>query len=431
MLGGPLPRRIVRAKPLDPPADQPYREFLTGSGGRAASTTMAFAGILRNLLRDKTIGARVVPIIPDEARTFGLDALFSEVKIYAPFGQLYEPVDAGMVLSYREGQDGQILEEGITEAGAMGSFTAAGTSYATHGQPVIPFYIFYSMLGYQRVGDLVWAFGDARGRGFLLGATAGRTTLNGEGLQHEDGHSPLLYSAVPNVRVYDPAFAYELAVIIRDGLQRMYVDNEDAFYYLTLYNENYPMPAMPEGIEEGIIRGLYLYRLAPEERTHHARIVASGTAMMAALEAQTMLANEHDIAADVWSATSFQLLREDALDVERWNRMHPDAEPRVSYVVEQLGGNDGPVVAVTDYMKTVPDQIGRFVPPPFVPLGTDGYGRSDTRAALRRHFEVDAQSSTVAVMHGLAEQERLPRHVVNAALEQYEIAVDSPDPRVR
>jgi pyruvate dehydrogenase E1 component len=431
MLGGPLPRRIVRAKPLDPPADQPYREFLTGSGGRAASTTMAFAGILRNLLRDKTIGARVVPIIPDEARTFGLDALFSEVKIYAPFGQLYEPVDAGMVLSYREGQDGQILEEGITEAGAMGSFTAAGTSYATHGQPVIPFYIFYSMFGYQRVGDLVWAFGDARGRGFLLGATAGRTTLNGEGLQHEDGHSPLLYSAVPNVRVYDPAFAYELAVIIRDGLQRMYVDNEDAFYYLTLYNENYPMPAMPEGIEEGIIRGLYLYRLAPEERTHHARIVASGTAMMAALEAQTMLANEHDIAADVWSATSFQLLREDALDVERWNRMHPDAEPRVSYVVEQLGGNDGPVVAVTDYMKTVPDQIGRFVPPPFVPLGTDGYGRSDTRAALRRHFEVDAQSITVAVMHGLAEQERLPRHVVNAALEQYEIAVDSPDPRVR
>jgi pyruvate dehydrogenase E1 component len=336
-----------------------------------------------------------------------------------------------MVLSYREGQDGQILEEGITEAGAMGSFTAAGTAYATHGQPVIPFYIFYSMFGYQRVGDLVWAFGDARGRGFLLGATAGRTTLNGEGLQHEDGHSPLLYSAVPNVRVYDPAFAYELAIIIRDGLQRMYVDNEDAFYYLTLYNENYAMPPMPEGVEEGIIRGLYLYRMAPEKRTHHARIVASGTAMMAALEAQTMLAAEHDISADVWSATSFQLLREDALDVERWNRMHPDAEPRVSYVVEQLGGNDGPVVAVTDYMKTVPDQIGRFVPPPFVPLGTDGYGRSDTRAALRRHFEVDAQSITVAVMHGLAEQERLPRHVVNAALEQYEIAVDSPDPRIR
>jgi len=244
-LGGMLPRRIVRSKPLDLPGPAPYAEFLTGSGTRAASTTMVFAGLLRNLLRDPGIGSRVVPIIPDEARTFGMDALFSEVKIYAPFGQRYEPVDAGMVLSYREAVDGQILEEGITEAGSMGSFTAAGTAYATHGQAVIPFYIYYSMFGYQRVGDLIWAFGDSRGRGFMLGGTAGRTTLNGEGLQHEDGHSPLLFSAIPNVRIYDPAFAYELATVIRDGMRRMYVDGEDIFYYITLYNENYPMPPMP------------------------------------------------------------------------------------------------------------------------------------------------------------------------------------------
>jgi pyruvate dehydrogenase E1 component len=392
---------------------------------------MAFGGILRNLMRDSTIGKRVVPIIPDEARTFGMDALFSEMKIYAPFGQRYEPVDASMLLSYREASDGQILEEGITEAGAMGSFTAAGTAYATHGEAVIPFYIFYSMFGYQRVGDFVWAFGDARGRGFMLGGTAGRTTLNGEGLQHEDGHSPLLFSAVPNVRVYDPAFAFELAVIIRDGIRRMYVDGEDAFYYLTLYNENYPMPPMPDGVEDAIVRGLYLFSRAADERAHHARIIASGSAMGAALRAQAMLAEEHDVAADVWSATSFQQLREDAIGVERWNRLHPDEEPRVPYVVEQLGGDDGPVVAVSDYMKTVPDQIGRFAPQPFIPLGTDGYGRSDTRQALRRFFETDAESITVAVLEGLATQDRVPRHTVSAAIEQYSLDTESADPRTR
>src|ERR1700674_14037 len=283
-LGGLLPRRVVRSKPLDMPGDATYAEFLTGSGTRAASTTMVFAGLLRNLLRDPGIGNRVVPIIPDEARTFGMDALFRDVKIYAPFGQRYEPVDAGMVLSYREAIDGQILEEGITEAGSMGSFTAAGTAYATHGQAVIPFYIYYSMFGYQRVGDLIWAFGDARGRGFMLGGTAGRTTLNGEGLQHEDGHSPLLFSAIPNVRIYDPAFAFELATVIRDGMRRMYVDGEDIFYYITLYNENYPMPPMPEGSEEGILRGLYLYKRAGGDRAHRARIVASGSAVLAGTE---------------------------------------------------------------------------------------------------------------------------------------------------
>ena len=430
-LGGMLPRRVVRSKPLELPGDAPYAEFITGSGSRAASTTMVFAGLLRNLLRDPGIGNRIVPIIPDEARTFGMDALFSEVKIYAPFGQSYEPVDAGMVLSYREATDGQILEEGITEAGSMGSFAAAGTAYATHGQAVIPFYIYYSMFGYQRVGDLIWAFGDSRGRGFMLGGTAGRTTLNGEGLQHEDGHSPLLFSAIPNVRIYDPAFAYELATVIRDGMRRMYVDGEDIFYYITLYNENYPMPPMPEGIEDGILRGLYLYKAAQGERTNQARIVASGTAIQAALEAQAMLLEQHDVAAEVWSATSFQLLRHDALEVERWNRLHPDSERRVAYIDEQLGSDGGPIVAVTDYMKAVPDQIGRFVTVPFIPLGTDGYGRSDTRVALRRHFEVDAGSIAVATLDGLSQQDRVPRHVVAAAIEHYGLDTELADPRDR
>ena len=267
-----------------------------------------------------------------------MDALFSEVKIYAPFGQSYEPVDAGMVLSYREAVDGQILEEGITEAGSMGSFTAAGTAYATHGQAVIPFYIYYSMFGYQRVGDLIWAFGNSRGRGFMLGGTAGRTTLNGEGLQHEDGHSPCSSARYRTCASTIPAFAYELATVIRDGMRRMYVDGEDIFYYITLYNENYPMPPMPEGSEDGILRGLYLYKAADGERAHRARILASGSAVQAAVAAQAMLAEQHDVAADVWSATSFQLLRHDALEVERWNRLHPDAEPRVSFVDEQLGG---------------------------------------------------------------------------------------------
>ncbi|GAC1570100.1 MAG: pyruvate dehydrogenase (acetyl-transferring), homodimeric type [Candidatus Dormibacteria bacterium] len=431
MLDGPLPSRVVRAKKLDLPAEQPYKEFLTGSNGRAASTTMAFGGILRNLLRDKQIGRRVVPIIPDEARTFGMDALFREVKIYAPFGQRYEPVDASMVLSYSEAQDGQILEEGITEAGAMGSFAAAGTAYATWGEPMIPFYTFYSMFGYQRIGDLVWAFGDARGRGFMLGATAGRTTLNGEGLQHQDGHSPLLYSAVPNAKVYDPAYAYELATIIREGMRRMFVDNEDIFYYITLYNENYVMPPRPEGVEEGILRGLYKVHTATNGRAHKAQVIASGTALPLAVEAQRLLTENHDVAADVWSATSFNELRCDALEVERWNRLHPDAEPRTAWVTEQLRDAPGPVIAVTDYMKVIPDQVSRFVEQTFIPLGTDGFGRSDTREGLRRHFEIDPANIVVAVLHGLARDGKLPAHVVNAAIEQYEINPELVEPRVR
>ncbi|HYA00844.1 MAG TPA: pyruvate dehydrogenase (acetyl-transferring), homodimeric type [Candidatus Binatia bacterium] len=430
-LGGPVPKRNSTTRRIEPPADAAYAETFKGSGGRPASTTAAFASILRNLLRDPQVGRRIVPIIPDEARTFGMDSLFREVKIYAAHGQQYEPVDAEMVLSYREARDGQLLEEGITEAGAMGSFTAAGTAHATFGEPMIPFYIYYSMFGYQRVGDLIWAFGDARGRGFMLGGTAGRTTLNGEGLQHQDGHSPLLFSAMPNVRIYDPAYAYELAVILRDGIRRMYADAEDTFYYLTLYNENYPQPAKPEGIDEAIIRGLYLYRAAENGRKHQATILASGTAMAAALTAQQRLAEHHDTSADVWSVTSYQQLRNEALEAERWNRLHPEQEPRVPYVLQLLGDRPGPIVAVTDYVKAVPDQVARFVPQDFIALGTDGFGRSDTRQALRRHFETDAEHVTVAVLDGLARAGELPRHEVAAALEQYEISAELPDPRVR
>jgi pyruvate dehydrogenase E1 component len=332
------------------------------------------------------------------------------------------------VLSYREASDGQILEEGITEAGAMASFTAAGTSYATHAEPMIPFYIFYSMFGFQRTGDLVWAFGDARGRGFLLGATAGRTTLNGEGLQHEDGHSPLLFSAVPNARIYDPAFAYELAVVLRDGLRRMYHDGEDLFYYITLYNENYPMPPMPEGVEEGVLRGLYRYQAAPEARRHRAHILASGTAMLGALEAQKLLADHHDVAADVWSATSYQQLRFDALEVERWNRLHPQKRPRVPYVTQQLTAAPAPVIAVSDYLKAVPDQIARFVPGSYTSLGTDGYGRSDTRDALRRHFETDAAHLVVAVLGALGREQRIDPALVSEAMDRYRIDPETPAP---
>ena len=371
-----------------------------------------------------------MPIIPDEARTFGIDALFRDVKIYSPIGQRYEPVDASLLLSYREAKNGRILEEGITEAGSMASMTAAGTAYATWGQPMIPFFIFYSMFGFQRVGDLVWAFGDQRGRGFMLGATAGRTTLTGEGLQHADGQSQMLATSVPNCRAYDPAFAYEMAVIVRDGITRMYgPEPDDCFYYLTLYNENYVMPAMPSGVEEGIVRGLYRYRAASEPRAHRAQILASGTMMQAALEAQEHLAERYDVAADVWSATSYKLLREEALSAERWNRLHPTDAPRTPYVTELLAGSEGPVVAVTDFLKKVPDQIARFVPQPFIPLGTDGYGYSDTRPALRRHFEVDAAHLVVATLDGLAQLGDVKGEVVADAIRAYELDADAPDPR--
>ncbi len=430
-LGGCVPKRIVRAKPLPRPADKAFSEFFSGTReDQAVSTTMVFAKLLRNLIRDPAVGRRIVPIIPDEARTFGLEVLFREIGIYASSGQKYEPVDSKLMLSYTEKEDGQLLEEGITEAGSMASFTAAGTSYAVHGEPTIPFYIYYSMFGYQRTGDFMWAFGDARGRGFLLGATAGRTTLNGEGLQHEDGHSHLLMSVIPSVVAYDPAFAYEVAVIIRDGLKRMYTDGEDVFYYLTLYNQDYPMPAMPTGVEDGILRGLYLYRGAVQQAKHRAQIFGSGPMMLAALRAQELLAARFDVAADVWSATSYQQLRNDALAVERWNRLHPGDPQRVPYVTQALAGTSGPVIASSDFMKAVPDMVSRWIGRPFVSLGTDGFGRSDTRESLRRHFEVDAEHIVVATLSALSQQGQVPAGVVARAIQEYGIDPEKIEPRL-
>ena len=436
-LDGPLPRRVAnRAKALDPPNPKAFDEFKAGSGAQAVSTTMAFAKLLRSLLRDPGVGRRIVPIIPDEARTFGLDALFKEVKIYAPGGQLYDPVDSKLMMSYSEAKDGQILEEGITEAGSMADFTAAGTAYATHGTAMIPFFMFYSMFGFQRVGDLIWAFGDVRGRGFLMGATAGRTTLTGEGLQHDDGHSLVLASTVPNLQAYDPAFAYETAVIIKEGIRRMFTGPapEDVFYYLTLYNENFVMPAAPPepvaggDLDQLIVRGLYRFAPAPEGPRRKATILFSGTASQAALEAQQMLAAQHDVGAELWSVTSYKALREDALDVERSNRLHPTAPAATPFVTEMLSHAEGPIVAVTDFMKTVPDQVARWVPAHFVPLGTDGFGRSDTRSALRRYFETDAAHVVVAVLDGLRATGEGKAEEVADAIARYQIDAEAPNP---
>jgi len=428
-LGGCIPRRVVRSKPLKlPPADL-YEEFKEGTGtAREVSTTIAFVRLLRKLLRDKDVGRRIVPIIPDEARTFGMDALFREIGIYSWVGQLYESVDAGLLISYKESKDGQLLEEGITEAGSMASFTAAGTSYATRGEIMIPFYIFYSMFGFQRTGDQIWAFADARGRGFMMGATAGRTTLNGEGLQHEDGQSHILATTVPNVLAYDPAFAYEMALIVREGLRRMYEKQEDIFYYITLYNENIVHPSMPEGAENGIVKGLYRFRPAPVTGRHRVQLFGSGSIMLAVGQAQELLAERFDIAADVWSAPSYQQLRNEALSVDRWNRLHPEETPRKPYVVQALEGVPGPIVAATDYLKAVPDLIRPWVTQRFISLGTDGFGRSDTREALRRFFEVDAESIAAAALYALSQEGKIPPSEVSRAIKDLGIDPEKPDP---
>jgi len=430
-LDGPLPSRVVRTKrALGLPEDKPFDEVLAGSGKQEVSTTMAFTRLLRNLCRDPNVGRRVVPIIPDEARTFGMDALFKEFKIYAAHGQAYEPVDAQLLLSYSEAQDGQVLEEGITEAGSTSSFIAAATSYAHRGVPMLPFFTFYSMFGFQRVGDLIWSASDSRARGFLLGATAGRTTLLGEGLQHQDGHSHVLASTVPTVEAWDPAFAYEMAVIIRQGIKEMLADERDVIYYLTLYNENYLMPPLPEGAEQGILDGLYRWAEAPEGPSHRATILFSGTAQGAARAAQAELAERWDVGAELWSATSYKRLREEALSTERWNRLHPAEAPRTPLVSRLLGPDGGPVVAVTDFMKAVPDQVARWVRQPFVPLGTDGFGRSDTRERLREFFEVDMPHVVVATLWGLAQQGEVKAETVAEAIAHYGIDSDRPDPRV-
>ena len=431
-LGGPIPRRVVRATRLPEPPPSIDAEFQTGSA-TAVSTTMVFARILRNLIRDKELGARIVPIIPDEARTFGLDPLFKEVGIYAALGQRYEPVDSDLVLSYREATDGQVLEEGITEAGSMASFQAAGTSYASHGLAMVPFYIFYSMFGFQRTGDQMWSFADARGRGFLLGATAGRTTLAGEGLQHDDGHSHILASTVPNLRAYDPAFAYELATIIRDGIGRMHgATPEDVYYYITLYNENHPMPARPAGLtDDAILRGMYRFAEAPAvgKKAHPARLVGSGSILQQVLAARDLLAERYGVAAEVYSAPSFPLLRRDALEAERWNRLHPDAkDARVPHVSTVLPGDGGPIVVATDWMKALPDMVARWVPASYTVLGTDGFGRSDTREDLRSLFEIDPPHIAAATLVALARCGSLTTATAAKAIHELGIDPDKLDP---
>ncbi|MCU1346158.1 MAG: aceE, partial [Acidimicrobiia bacterium] len=432
-LDGSLPKRTTRIRrPMELPKPETFHELMAGSGTQAVSTTMAFTRLLRTLTRDENVGQRIVPIIPDEARTFGMDSLFREIKIYASQGQQYDPVDAELMLSYTEAKDGQILEEGITEAGAMSSFIAAGTSYAHRGTPMIPFYTFYSMFGFQRVGDLIWLAADARARGFLLGATAGRTTLMGEGLQHQDGHSLVLASTVPNCQAYDPAFAYEMGMIIRDGIKRMYGPNpEDIFYYMTLYNENYVMPPAADGVEEGVLQGLYRWAGAPEGPSKQATIIFSGSAQKAARQAAEDLARDYDVGVELWSATNYKRLREEALVTERWNRLHPTDSPRLPLVSQLLAEAPGPIVAVTDFMKAVPDQVARFLPGrQFTPMGTDGFGRSDTREALRRFFEIDAPHVAVAVLAGLAQQGEVKPEVVADAIARYGIDPEAVDPIV-
>ncbi|MHA4813341.1 pyruvate dehydrogenase (acetyl-transferring), homodimeric type [Streptomyces aculeolatus] len=426
-LGGPAPARRVHPVVLPEPAAKPFDALKKGSGSQEIATTMAFVRLVKDLMRDKETGRRWVPVVPDEARTFGMESLFPSAGIYSPRGQTYDPVDRDQLLYYKEAADGQILNEGITEAGSLASFTAAATSYATHGEPMIPFYIFYAMFGFQRTGDQFWALADQLGRGFVVGATSGRTTMTGEGLQHADGHSPLLASTNPAALIYDPAFAYEVAVIVKDGLRRMYGEaapgeDPDVFYYLTVYNEPKVQPAMPAGVEDGIVRGLYRYRTADSpagaaaEDAPRAQLLASGTAIHWALDAQRLLAEDWGVAADVWSATSWSELRRDALSCDAAQLR---GEDRVPYVTRALEGAPGPVLAVSDWMRQVPDQIAQWVPQDYTSLGTDGFGLSDTREATRRHFGVDAQSIAVAVLDRLARRGEVKKETVTQAAAKY------------
>ena len=426
-LGGFLLQKWSQAPALDTPDVSIHEKLLAGTGNRAISTTMAFVRILNMLAKDKNTGKYIVPIVPDEARTFGMEGMFRQLGIYSSVGQLYEPVDIDHVMYYREDKKGQILEEGITEAGAFSSWIAAATAYKHHGVQMIPFYIFYSMFGFQRTGDLAWAAGDLRSRGFLIGGTAGRTTLAGEGLQHQDGHSHLLASTIPNCISYDPTYCYELAVIIHDGLRRMYGNNEDVYYYITVMNENYPHPAMPENSKEGILKGMYLLQEGGDNKLR-VRLLGSGTILREVLVAADLLENDFGVAADIWSVTSFNELRRDCLDVDRWNMLHPEQSAKKSYVNQCLEHNDGPVIAATDYMKLYADQIRRHVPAPYVVLGTDGYGRSDTRAKLRKFFEVDRHYVVVAALKALADEGKIPAEKVTEVMMKYHIDPETPNP---
>jgi pyruvate dehydrogenase E1 component len=427
-LGGYLPARRRDAAPLAVPDLSAFDAQLQGTGDREISTTMAFVRILSTLVKDKVIGRHIVPIVPDEARTFGMEGMFRQLGIYSSQGQLYEPQDADQVMYYREAKNGQILEEGITEAGAFASWIAAATSYSNHGVPMIPFYAFYSMFGFQRVGDLAWAAGDIRARGFLMGGTAGRTTLNGEGLQHEDGHSLVQASVIPNCVSYDPCYAYELAVIIQDGLRRMFKEQESVFYYITMMNENYVHPPMPKGAEEGILRGMYLLKRGGPKKKLKVQLLGSGTILREVIAAADLLDQDFGVSADIWSVTSFNELRREGLDVQRWNMLHPEHAPRLSYVEKCLKDTSGPVVASTDYIRAYPDQIRAFVPRRYVTLGTDGFGRSDSREKLRRFFEVDRYYVAVAALKALADEGGVPAGTVAEAIKKYGIDPEKPNP---
>ncbi len=428
-LGGYMPQRKVRSAPLVADHDELFKEFFEGSEGREVSTTMAFVGMLRKMLKDPEIGKLVVPIVPDEARTFGMESLFRTVGIYSSVGQKYEPVDVNTLLYYKEAKNGQILEEGITEAGSVASFIAAGSAYATHGINTIPFFIYYSMFGFQRIADFIWAAADMRTRGFLLGGTAGRTTLAGEGLQHQDGNSHVLALSVPNLLAYDPAYAYEIAVILQDGIRRMYKEGESIFYYITVMNEPYPMPAMPPGVKEGILKGMYKLRPAPERKAkHRAQLFGSGAILNEVLRAQEILDQKFGVAADVWSVTSYKNLYTDGMEVERWNRLHPDETPRVPYVTQCLDGEQGVLVAATDYLKVLPSMISKWAPRRLATLGTDGFGRSEGRESLRDFFEVDSRFIVVATLHELAQDGLVGEATVQNTIKELNINPDKPNP---
>lgn len=430
-LGGYVPRRMVQVEPLKIPSDDLFSEFYKGSGNLEVSTTMAFVSMLAKMLKDKEIGKLVVPIVPDEARTFGMESLFRQVGIYSHVGQVYEPVDKDNLLYYREIKNGAILEEGITEAGSMSSFIAAATAYATHGINAIPFFIYYSMFGMQRIGDFVWAAGDMQARGFLIGGTSGRTTLMGEGLQHQDGNSHILALPVPNLKAYDPAFAYELAVIIKDGIKRMYKDQESVFYYITAMNEFYRMPPMPEGSEEGILKGLYKFKDAENgDKKLKAHLWGSGSILNEVLKTQAILSEKYNVSADVWSATSYKELYRDAIETERWNMFHPGEKTRVPYIQQLFPKEDGVIVAATDYIKALPQSIARWVPGNFKALGTDGFGRSETREALRDFFEVDSRYITLATLYGLMQEGKIKADVVTGAIKDMGIDPEKLNPHI-
>jgi pyruvate dehydrogenase E1 component len=426
-LGGYMPHREVPTIDFKAPALDYFKEWTDGSRGRAVSTTMGFVSMLRHLMKDPEIGKLIVPIVPDEGRTFGLESAIRQVGIYAPEGQKYKPHDVDMLLYYREEKDGQILEEGITEAGSMASFTAAGSAYSNYRVPMIPFFMYYSMFGFQRVGDLIWAFADSRGKGFLMAGTAGRTTMLGEGLQHQDGHSHVLASTVPTCVSYDPAYVYELAAIVQDGLRRMYQENEPVFYYITMYNEDYAMPAMPEGVQEGIVRGIYKLKPAAKGKAT-AQLFGSGTILNEVLRAQDILAEKYSVQADVWSVTSYNELRRDALAIERWNRLHPAEAEKTPYIVTALNGSKGPIIAASDYMKVVPDQLAPWLLNRLVSLGTDGFGRSDNREHLRRHFEVNAESIVAATLSKLARDGKFDAAKAQKAMAELGIDTERGDP---